>query len=77
MEKNRGLLWSMLVSFACALVISVSGIVYTGITRAENDQQWCELFNVLDKAYQAEPPNTELGKRVARAISNLRDRFDC
>lgn len=77
MEKNRSLLWSMLISFLCALVISLSGIIYTGQSNADNNRQWCELLTTLDTAYSSTPPQSELGLKVARSIHQLKENFGC
>lgn len=77
MEKNRGLLWSVLLSLLSALAVSIAGVVYTGQSNAENNRQWCELLNTLDTAYSSTPPKTELGKKVAIKIHELRIDFGC
>lgn len=69
----------MLASFVSALVVSVAGVVYTGISQEQNNRQWCELLSPLDNAYTnpSTPPATELGKKVAEAIHKLHRNFGC
>ena len=46
-----------------------------------SDRQWCDLLRTLDTAYNNPQPNqqptTELGRRIAQAIHDLRNRFSC
>lgn len=46
-------------------------------TERESDQRWCQLLTTLDGAYNATPPATELGRKVAAAIHDLRTKLDC
>lgn len=77
----RALLWSVIASLLAAVAVSVAAIVYTGRTseeaRIENDRQWCALLVTLNEAYSSQPPQTELGRRVATAIADLTDHFGC
>lgn len=75
--KNRSLLWTLLISLLSAVSVSVGGVVYTGLSNAETNRQWCELLTPLETAYSSAPPQTELGRRVALAIHGLAERFDC
>jgi len=47
--------------------------------RVEADRRWCALMVELDNAYQSGPtqPTTEIGRRVAAAISALRASLGC
>lgn len=87
MEKKR-MAWSLLVSFLSAVAVSVAGVVYTGLSQSENNErihqqqvennrQWCELLSTLDIAYSSTPPQSELGRKVANAIHQLSQSFDC
>lgn len=75
--RNRSLAWMLLISFCSAVVVSVAGVIYTGHSNQENNRQWCELLTPLDRAYSSSPPQTELGRQVARSIHNLTERFGC
>jgi hypothetical protein len=77
MTKDRRLLWSLLSTFVAALAVSVFSVVYSGQTAAENNRQWCELLTTLDTTYASTPPTTDLGKRVAKSINDLRESFGC
>lgn len=59
------------------VVLVIGGILYTNFVQQQADRQWCELIVTLDQAYQAEPPQTELGQRIAAAMHQLREEFDC
>lgn len=43
------------------------------------DQRWCKLLVPLDDSYQTNPAiqSTELGRRVAAAIHDIREETDC
>ena len=86
----KRIVYAVLVSYVgIGIMVGVS-IWYTNYTRDENNKQWeitvrnnnrqwCDLMTTLDSAY-SDPnatPTTELGKRVAIAISKLRDTFEC
>jgi hypothetical protein len=45
----------------------------------EADRRWCELLVPLDDSYQSNPnvQSTELGRRVAAAIHNIRVAVGC
>lgn len=46
-------------------------------TERESDQRWCQLLTTLDEAYSTTPPTSELGRKVAVAIHDLRTTLDC
>lgn len=75
--KNRDLLWSMLVSFVCAIVVAISGVIYTGISNQRNNQQWCEFLTPIKQAVAATPPKNEFGEKIGKAVSNLHKNFEC
>lgn len=70
-----------MISFASVIVMVTVSILYTGYSNRENNRQWCELLTPLDSAYTSTDPGTqpqtELGRRVARAIHRLHDNFNC
>jgi hypothetical protein len=43
----------------------------------EADRRWCELLVTMDDAYGSTPPQTELGRRIATAMHQLRTDFGC
>lgn len=77
--------WYLLVTIvASILVLSICGVGYTtyvdgkrASAEREADRNWCTLLTTLDEAYSSAPPTTELGRRVAKAIRDLRLRLDC
>lgn len=69
--------WQVLVAYVTAWVFAAGSIQYANYVDTKSNQQWCELFVVLDGAYTAEPPKTETGKLVAEKIRRLEDNFDC
>jgi hypothetical protein len=81
--------YAIAVSFIACLVIALAGVVYTNYVqsqarhrteaeRAESDRRWCSLLVELDNAYRTSPgPTTEVGKKVAAEIHQLRVSFGC
>jgi len=76
--------YTLVVSVLLLIVLGVGGVLYTNRTvsqqdKAEraNDQRWCKLLTTLDEAYQATPPQTPTGQRVAADIHNLRAELGC
>jgi hypothetical protein len=77
--------WYLLVAIVGSmLLLSLAGVVYTNWSihqqdRAEraNDQRWCKLLTTLDEAYQATPPQTPTGQRLAADIHKLRQELGC
>jgi hypothetical protein len=81
--------YAIAVSFVACLVIALAGVGYTNYVqsqarhrteaeRAESDRRWCALLTELDNAYATSPgPTTEVGKKVAAEIHQLRVGFGC
>lgn len=74
----------LLVMVGSMLMLSGAGVLYTNWSisqqdKAEraNDQRWCKLLTTLDEAYQATPPQTPTGQRLAADIHNLRAELGC
>ncbi|MDG4784366.1 hypothetical protein O7626_41130 [Micromonospora sp. WMMD1102] len=82
-------LWyALLAVLLSVLAVSGATLAYTAHVQREAaaadraadreaDQRWCELLTVLDEAYGSTPPQTELGRRVADAVHQLRVGFNC
>lgn len=43
----------------------------------EADRRWCRMLTTLDEAYQAAPPQSETGRRLAADIHELRTDLGC
>lgn len=76
--------YAVLAVLVSVLLLGVGGYVYIGHVdgqreraERESDQRWCELLRTLDEAYGAVPPSSELGRRVAAAIHDLRVDLSC
>lgn len=78
--------WYALMSMFIGVAVSL-GITLWYITVVDrqsdrdneaNDRKWCTLLVELDDAYSAGPrPTTEVGRRVADAIHQLRIDLGC
>lgn len=45
--------------------------------RRESDARWCNLMVTLDDAYSSVTPATEVGRKVAKSIKDLRTDLRC
>lgn len=85
MPRRPAPVWYVLVTVtASMLLVSVAGIWYTNHVdtkreraERESDRRWCVLLTDLDGAYGSATPQTELGRRIAAAIHELRGGFGC
>lgn len=77
--------WYVLLAvFVSCLAIGSAGVSYTSWAVGEQrkaereaDRRWCELLTTLDSAYQAAPPQTETGRRLAADVHKLRSDLGC
>lgn len=70
--------WYSIVVVFLVLGASVGlSIAYTANKAEESDRRWCALMTELDAAYTATPPTTDVGKRVAASIHNLKTELGC
>jgi hypothetical protein len=81
--------YAIAVSFIACVVIAGAGLFYTyyvqkqadrrsTVERVESDRRWCALLTDLDSAYNTSPgPSTEIGRKVAAEIHQLRVAFGC
>lgn len=74
---SRSTWWLLVVICASQFAMVIGGILYTNHVAAENARKWCNLLVTLDEAYQANPPPSAIGKRVASDIHNLRTDLRC
>lgn len=81
--------YAIAVAFVACLLSAGGAIVYAGVVqrqaeqrteaeRAESDRRWCALLTELDNAYHIKPgPTTDVGRKVAAEIHELRISFGC
>lgn len=71
----------IVIAILALLIFSVGYTTWVDSKRAgaerEADRRWCQLLSTLDQAYSAVPPSTELGRKVAAAIHDLKTELDC
>lgn len=78
MNRPRQPVWYSLVAILISVLVTVAAtVVYTNSTARESERKWCSLVSTLDDAYRITPPTTEIGRKLARDIHTLRERFDC
>lgn len=73
----KGMLYSVIMSYVCAIAITAGALVYMRHVDNESNRQWCSLVVTLDDTYLQNPPTTEVGKKVAQSMHNLRINFGC
>lgn len=77
--------WQRFTMITISVVILLAGnVAYTTYVDSkretaerESDRRWCELLVELDTAYSATPPQTEIGRNVARSVHELRVSLEC
>jgi hypothetical protein len=82
-------LWyALLAVVVSVLAIMVANVGYTVHVQREAaaaqreadreaDRRWCGLITTLDEGYSVSPPQTEIGRKLARDIRALRVEFGC
>ena len=87
-RKPVPLWYALLAVVVSVLAITVANISYTAHVQREAaaaqrdadreaDRRWCGLITTLDEGYSVSPPQTEIGRKLARDIKSLRAEFDC
>jgi hypothetical protein len=81
--------YAIVVAFIAVVAIAFASVIYTNhvqqqadkrstAERAESDRRWCSLLTELDNAYKGPPaPTTEIGRKVAAEVHQLRESFRC
>jgi hypothetical protein len=59
-------------SFSLAVAASILSVRAEARARQAADLQWCELIELEDDNYRAEPPTNDTGKRRAKIYAELR-----
>lgn len=84
----RSLGWTLVISFATAVLITVAGLWYTNYvdeqakdrTNAaikESNRKWCSIVLLFNNTYKSQPPTTPAGKRLAEYMNTLAIDFEC
>lgn len=79
-NPRRGVIYSLIISFASVVVIASAGILYTKHVDNlvhESNQQFCQAFAAIDEAYKDAKVTTPAGKRIADEFHKLRVKFEC
>jgi len=77
--------YALAVILLCSLLTGAGNLWYTNrldkqsdSDNEQNDRKWCVLLTTMDDAYSSGPtPTTEVGRRIAAAIHNLRIDLGC
>lgn len=75
--RDKNLIRMLITTFFSIIIMAVVGITYTGQSIEKNNQKWCDLLTTLDSTYTSLPPTSELGRKVARSIHNLKEDYGC
>lgn len=91
-SRVKPVVWTLVVSLSCMIVLVVGGIWYTNYVAdraeerlreataraiAESNRQWCDIVLLFDTTYKQQPPATPTGKTLAAFFANRRITFGC
>lgn len=76
-RRKRKRRYDVVISYVTAALIGIGSILYTNYTDNKSNAQFCDLFTLMDTAYQDTPPASPLGERLAEIIHNLRSNLKC
>lgn len=77
MPANSKVLLLACFALVIAVLVGVNSIVYANRVQQQSNRNWCSLVTNLDDAYRQNPPNTDLGRKIAADMHNLRVRLGC
>lgn len=69
--------YAIVVACVSSLAVGIAAIQYADHVDRKSNQQWCEVVITLDNAYTQNPPQTEAGQVLARAMKRMRHDFGC
>lgn len=75
--KDKHLVRSLIMVFVSIIIVTVTGIFYTGYSIRKNNQKWCEFLITMDEAYESIPPTSDLGKKIFRSFHELKINYEC
>lgn len=76
-NSRRGVVRSLIISFASVVVVSVTGIFYTNHVDRESNQKLCVMIIAVDDAFKSTTPTAPSGLKVADAFHRLRNDLRC
>lgn len=59
------------------VVLVIGAILYTNHVQRVADHRWCAFITTLDEWAESTPPQTEVGRRFAVDVQQLREDLDC
>lgn len=63
--------------FLSAMLMAGVALVVALRANAESDRKWCEVVTTMDDAYRSSPPQTDIGRKLANDMAELRRRLGC
>jgi hypothetical protein len=76
-NPRRGVIYSLIISFASVIVVSLGGIFYTNHVDRESNQKLCVMIVAVDDAFKDTAPTAPSGLKVADAFHRLRNDLEC
>lgn len=73
----RSILWSVMISYIASIAIGASSLLYANYVDRQSNQKWCSVLVPLDTPYTQAPPQSELGRKIAQAMHQLKIDFGC
>lgn len=74
---NKKVLYLAILALVVAVLVGVNSIVYANSVERQSNRNWCSLVTNLDDAYRQQPPTSDLGRKIAADMHNLRVRLGC
>lgn len=50
---------------------------YANYVDRKSNEQWCEVIVLFNTAYKTNPPPTDLGKKIAKGMLDIQNKFHC
>lgn len=61
--------------FASALAVALLAIIYTNRIAEKVNREWCDVAIPVSDSYKQNPPTTDVGKALQRAMDDKRNRL--
>lgn len=69
--------WERVTVYGSALGFAIAALIISLSAIRASEQKWCGIVTLMDDTYNAEPPPSVTGKRMAAGMAGLRRDFHC
>jgi Flp pilus assembly pilin Flp len=74
---NKAVIYALILTLIAVLAVGAMSIVYANHVATASNRNWCSLVVTLDDAYRQQPPQSDLGRKIAADMHQLRARLHC